>query len=90
VLVISVPCGGDHHVVHQEMGIVATRDRVVTVRKTPLGSAPYQCDEIREAALRANAPAGMCVYRLFDDIAERYLTLVDTFDSDIDYLEDHI
>jgi magnesium transporter len=32
----------------------------------------------------------MCMYRLFDDIAERYLTLVDTFDNDIDDLEDNI
>ena len=90
VLVVAVTCDGDHHVVHQEMGLVATRDRVVTVRKTPPGDEPYQCEDIRGAALRAKASPGMCVYRLFDDIAERYLTLVDTFDNDIDDLEDNV
>jgi magnesium transporter len=90
VLVVAVPCDGDHHVVHKEVGVVATGERVVTVRKTPPGSEPYDCEEIRAAALRANASPGMCLYRLFDDVAERYLALVDTFDNDIDDLEDNI
>ena len=90
ILVVAVPDNGDHQVVHQEIDLIATRDRLVTVRKTPVNGAPYVCDDIRAAATRSNATPGMCLYLLFDDIAERFLSLVDSFDNNIDELEDNI
>jgi magnesium transporter len=45
---------------------------------------------VRQAAVAAGASPGMCLYQLFDEVAERYLTLVDAFDDDIDELEDKV
>jgi magnesium transporter len=41
-------------------------------------------------AARPDDSAGMLAYRLLDDIAERYLDLVDSLDDEIDELEDKI
>ena len=40
--------------------------------------------------MRADDSAGMIVYRIVDDLAERYLDLVDDVDSEIDELEDRV
>ena len=36
------------------------------------------------------SPPGLCLYYLFDEIAERFLTVVDRFDDEIDELEDNV
>ncbi len=38
----------------------------------------------------AGASPGLALYRLFDDVAERFLTLIDTLDDQVDELEDRI
>jgi magnesium transporter len=63
---------------------------VLTVRKTPPGGRPA-CDvAIVKQAARPGDSAGMLAYRLLDDIAERYLDLVDSLDDEIDELEDKV
>jgi len=57
------------------------------VRKTPECGSPYDPSPVRDA-LRDDDSGGMIVYRLVDDIAERYLDLVDDVDGEIDELED--
>ena len=75
---------------YQELGLVITRDTLLTVRKTPAdGREPYDIEPVR-AAVRATDSAGMIAYRLVDDIAECYLDLVDDIDSEIDELEDKV
>ena len=67
-----------------------TSETLLTVRKTPAGAhPPYDPAEVRQAA-RPDDSTGMLVYRLLDDIAERYLDLVDDLDSEIDELEDKV
>jgi magnesium transporter len=44
---------------------------------------------VKQAA-RPGDSAGMLAYRLLDDIAERYLDLVDSLDDEIDELEDKV
>jgi magnesium transporter len=73
-----------------ELDVVATLDRLVTVRKTPPGAKACDISAIRETALRNDAPPGLCLYYLFDEIAEQFLTVVDRFDDEIDELEDNI
>lgn len=87
VPVISQPGGP---VVYEEIDVVATTTRLVTVRKTPPGCEPVAFDDVRNAALAEKASVGMCLYRLFDEVAERYLDLVDTFDGEVEELEDMI
>ncbi len=89
--VLAVPVwSSERHVVLQEVDLVASRETVVTVRKTPPGCVPYECAVLAETANREHMSTGLCLYALFDDIAERFLALVDGFDAEIDELEDHV
>ncbi len=72
---------------YQEIGLVLTHDTLLTVRKTPPGREPYPLENVRAAARATDSP-GMIAFRIVDDIAERYLDLVDDVDAEIDELED--
>ena len=75
---------------YQEIGVVLTHDTMLTVRKTPAdGGEPYDIAPVR-AAVRDTDTPGMIAYRILDDIAEKYLDLVDDVDAEIDELEDKV
>jgi magnesium transporter len=75
---------------YQEIGVVLTDDTLLTVRKTPAsGGERYDIESVR-AAVRPTDSPGMIAYRIVDDIAEKYLDLVDDVDSEIDELEDKV
>jgi magnesium transporter len=76
-------------VFYQEIDVVATADTLLTVRKTPPGCGPFPIEAVK-AAVRADDVPGMILYRLIDDIAERYLDLIDDLDEEIDELEDRV
>jgi magnesium transporter len=75
---------------YQEIGLVLTHDMLLTVRKTPAdrGEA-YDIEPVRAAVRETDSP-GMIAYRIVDDIAEKYLDLVDDVDAEIDELEDNV
>jgi magnesium transporter len=75
---------------YQQIGLVLTHDTLLTVRRTSGGGLPPYDPEPVRAAVRATDSAGMITYRLVDDIAERYLDLVDDVDAEIDELEDRV
>jgi magnesium transporter len=77
-------------VVFQEVDVIATLDVLITVRKTPAGHTACEFDDARNAALRNGTPPGLCLHVVVDEIAERFLTMVDGFDDSIDELEDHV
>jgi magnesium/cobalt transport protein CorA len=87
--VLVVPAVSDDGVVGQEIDLVATPERLVTIRKTPPGRPACDLDDVRAAALRDDQSVGMCLYILIDEIAERFLTIIDAFDDKIDTLEDN-
>ena len=58
-------------------------------KRPPHGKAPYDLEAVR-AAVRESDAAGMIAYRIVDDIAEKYLDLVDAIDAEIDELEDKV
>ncbi|HEY2331731.1 MAG TPA: CorA family divalent cation transporter, partial [Acidimicrobiales bacterium] len=90
VLVVPViPKPGDR-VINMEVDLVSTADRLITVRKTPPNCEPLSFDDVRTSALAEGDSAGMCLYRVFDEVAERYLSLIDAFDDSIDELEDQV
>jgi magnesium transporter len=90
VFLVAVVAGAEDSVYYQEIDLVLTHDALLTVRKTPEGGHP-PCDlaEVRRA-VRPDDTAGMVAYRLVDEIAERYLDLVDALDEEIDELEDRV
>jgi magnesium transporter len=88
VFLIAVANRADDLVYYQEIDIVLTHETLLTVRKSPpTGHAACDVDVVRKS-VKPDDSAGMMAYRLIDEIAERYLTLVDDLDEEIDELED--
>jgi magnesium transporter len=89
VFLLAIPVPEEDRVFYQEIDVVLTHDVLVTVSKTPPGEQPYDPRPVRESCM-PDDEAGMMLYRLVDDIAEHYLDVVDTLDSEIDELEDGV
>jgi magnesium transporter len=87
VFLVAVAVPAEDRVYYQEVDVVVTGDRLLTVSKTPPGETPYDPRPAKDAC-RGVESAGMMLYHLVDDIAERYLDLIDALDDEIDELED--
>jgi magnesium transporter len=75
---------------YQEVDLIMTRDKLITIRKSPSNGKPaYDCAPAR-AACREHDPIGMVVYHLVDDVAERYLAMIDGLDEAIETLEEGV
>jgi magnesium transporter len=90
VLVVPVVENGVENVLMQEIDVLVTPQALFTIRKTPEDGPPFMCDDVRAASLRDGNSPGMNLYMVFDEIAERYLDVVDQLDNDIDRLEDDV
>ena len=91
LLVAPVAIPAEDRIYYQEIDVLVARDRILTVRKTPLGGEPYDPTYVREICeARASVLPAIVAYHLFDDVAERYLDLVDTLDDEVDELEEHV
>src|SRR5215471_21675242 len=90
VFLVAVAVPENDSVYYQEIDLVLTHDTLLTVRKTPAGGRPA-CDVAAvQKTAKPDDPAGLLAYRLLDEIAERYLDLVDALDDEIDELEDRV
>jgi magnesium transporter len=87
VLLLPVAVVDENRVYYQEVDFVATHEVLVSVSKTPPGEEPFDPKPAKEAC-RAHEEVGMFVYHLVDEIAERFLDLIDSLDEEIDELED--
>ncbi|HZC75217.1 MAG TPA: magnesium transporter CorA family protein [Gaiellaceae bacterium] len=90
VFLIAVAVPEDDSVYYQEIDLVLTHDTLLTVRKTPPGDRAACEVALLKKVQKPDDSAGMLAYRLLDDIAERYLDLVDALDEEIDELEDRV
>jgi magnesium transporter len=91
VFLLPIAVREEDRVFYQEIDLIATRERVVTVRKTPERGQP--CDlEPAKISIKAGGDdrSGMIVYRIVDLIAEDFLDLVDALNDEIDELEEGI
>jgi magnesium transporter len=84
VLVTPAVLSEQDAVVFQEVDFVATREQVVTVRKSTPHCAPFALD------LPKDARAGLIVAALADAVAESFLTAVDALDDQVDELDDDV
>ena len=89
VFLVAVAVREENRVYYQEIDVVATSERLVTVSKTPPGEKPFDPRPAKDSCNPQDS-AGMMLYRLVDDIAERYLDLIDDIDDEIDELEDGV
>jgi magnesium transporter len=89
IFLVAVAVPEEDTVFYQEIDVVMTRNKLITVRKAQKGRPPFDPTEAK-AACRDQEDVGMIVYHLVDDIAERFLDLVDALNDEIDELEDNV
>lgn len=77
-------------VYHQEIDLVLSRDRVLTVRKTPEYGAAFDFTDVRAAHRSGRLGPGLLAAEIADDVAEAYLDLLDSVHDEIDELEDQV
>jgi magnesium transporter len=87
ILVVPVVDSAADDVFYQEVDVVLTADTLLTVRKTTPGRPPYDPSAARDS-LKPDEGPGRHFYRLVEDIADRYLDLVDGLEDEIGELED--
>jgi magnesium transporter len=89
---VAVALPQEDRVFYQEVDFVLTRRRIITVRKTPGAEPPFDPTTVRELCEvhKGELPPGIIAYHLVDEIAERYLDLIDDIDEEIDELEEHV
>lgn len=90
VLLVAVEVPDEDQVYYQELNLVMTRETLLTIRKTPPGGRPPYDPSPAQLSCRDNDSIGMVVYHLVDDIAERFLDLVDALTDEIEELEEGI
>jgi magnesium transporter len=91
VFLVPIAIREEDRVFYQELDLVATRERLVTVRKTPELGHPFDPRPAQESVRSGgDRRTGLMVYRLVDLIAEYFLDLVDAINDEIDELEDGI
>jgi magnesium transporter len=89
VLVPMLPSAEGRDLAFEEVCLVATHERLVTVRKTSRDGAVYDPGPLHAAA-DAGVPVGTLVHRIVDDVTDSYLDLLDRVYAEIDRLEDQI
>jgi magnesium transporter len=89
VLLVPVAVPAEDRVFYQEVDYILTEEKFLTISKTPPGEHPFD-PKPAKAACSPDDPIGMYLYRLFDEVAERYLDLVDELNDEIDELEDAV
>jgi magnesium transporter len=91
VFLVPIALREEDRVFYQEIDLVATRERVVTVRKDPERGHACDLSPARESVDRAGDDrAGAIVFRIVDVIADDFLVLVDALDDEIDELEEGV
>jgi magnesium transporter len=88
--VFLMPVALTDEVFYQEVDLVMTRDVLVTVRKSPQDGRPPWDPSSAQAACREDENVAMIAYHVVDDVAERFLDLIDDVNEEIDELEDHV
>jgi magnesium transporter len=89
VFLVPVLVPTEDRIYYQEVDLIGTREGLLTVRKTPERGEPYDISPA-QASCRVDEGVGMNAYHLMDDIAERYLDLIDGLNDEIDELEDNV
>jgi magnesium transporter len=91
VFLVPIAIREEDRIFYQEIDVIASRERLVTVRKKPELGHPFDISAARDSIAQETDPTvGLMVYRLIDVIAEYFLDLVDALDDEIDELEEGI
>ena len=72
----------------RDVAVVLLPERFVTIRRTDDDGGRFQFDAAFERVAPSLTEPGLLLWQLLDDIAERYLDLVDEVDDRVDELEE--
>jgi magnesium transporter len=86
--VVPVAVKDEDRVYYQEVDLVLSRDRALTVRRTPTDGEPFDPTELNETC--QDVPPSKVAFHLADIVAERYLDLIDDLNEEIDEVEDAV
>lgn len=89
ILLVPVAVPDEDRVYYQEIELVLSKEKAVTVRKTPENGEPFRIERC-QAVVRPEDSPGMIAYRIVDEVIEDYLDLVDTMTEEIEELDDHV
>ena len=91
VFLVPICIREEDRVFYQEVDVVVTEQRIVTVRKTPERGHPFDISAAIDAwNAGGDLAGGEAAYLLADLVAEDYLDLIDALNDEIDELEDGI
>ena len=91
VLLVPVGVPEQDRVFYQEIDLVLTPEAALTVRKTPPGERPFDLALLEQACDAHGRPtSGVIAFYVVDEVAERYLGIIDVLDTEIDELESGI
>ena len=79
----------EDRVSYQEVDLVATRELLITVRKTPADGVAFDPAALYPAT-DAGEPAGVLVHRVVDEVASSFLATLDASYAEIEEVEDAI
>lgn len=90
VLVVAIDDPASEEVHYQELNVIVDLQQIIIVRKTPANGPPYDGSGAIEACRLGRQHPGLALFHIFDEIAEHYLDIVDSFNEEIDVLEDNV
>ncbi|MDP9285289.1 MAG: hypothetical protein M3P41_10135, partial [Actinomycetota bacterium] len=83
ILLLPVAVPAEDRVYYQEIDFIATQEVLVSISKTPPGEEAFDPKPAKDAC-RVHDEVGMFAFHLVDEVAERYLDLIDSLDDEID------
>jgi magnesium transporter len=90
-LVAPVAVTEQDRIYYQELGFVLTNDRILTVRKTPIDGRPFDPAPVeRICDMKGHVAPGVIAYLLADEVAERYLEILDAVDEEVQEIEENV
>ena len=89
IFIVAVAVTSEDAVYYQEVDVVVTRDQLLTVTKTPPDEHSFDTS-VPKGACKPDEPVGMYLFRLVDEMAERWLDLIDDLNDEIDELEENV
>ena len=91
VFLVPICIRAEDRVFYQEIDVVVTEARIVTVRKTPEQGHPFDATAAIDSwNAGGDLTGGEAAYLLADLVAEDYLDLIDALNDEIDELEDGV
>src|SRR5262245_794781 len=85
IFIVAVAVPDENVVYYQEIDVVVTPEQLLTVTKSPPDEHSFDTS-VPKAACHPDEPVGMYLFRLVDDLAERWLDLFDDMNDGINMI----